>query len=52
VTARDGGAEQELSADLVIDAMGRAAHTPAFLETLGYGRPVEDHIVMHTTYVS
>jgi 2-polyprenyl-6-methoxyphenol hydroxylase-like FAD-dependent oxidoreductase len=52
VTARDGGAEQELSADLVIDAMGRAAHTPAFLETLGYGRPVEDQIVMHTTYVS
>ena len=22
------------------------------LESLGYGRPVEDHIVMHTTYVS
>ena len=52
VTDRDGGAEQELTADLVVDAMGRAAHTPAFLESLGYGRPVEDHIVMHTTYVS
>jgi 2-polyprenyl-6-methoxyphenol hydroxylase-like FAD-dependent oxidoreductase len=49
---RDGGAEQELSADLIVDAMGRAAHTPAFLESLGYGRPVEDHIVVHTTYVS
>ena len=49
---RDGGQEQELAADLVMDAMGRAAHTPAFLESLGYGRPVEDHIVMHTTYVS
>ena len=49
---RDGGAEQELTADLVVDAMGRGAHTPAFLESLGYGRPVEDHIVMRTTYVS
>ena len=52
VVNRDGGAEKELTADLVIDAMGRGAHTPAFLESLGYGRPVEDHIVMHTTYVS
>lgn len=49
---RDGGSEQELTADLVVDAMGRAAHTPAFLDGLGYGRPVEDHIVTHTTYVS
>lgn len=52
VIDRDGGAQQELTADLVVDAMGRAAHTPAFLESLGYGRPAEDHIVMHTTYVS
>jgi 2-polyprenyl-6-methoxyphenol hydroxylase-like FAD-dependent oxidoreductase len=52
VIDRDGGAERELTADLVVDAMGRAAHTPAFLENLGYGRPVEDHIVMHTTYAS
>jgi 2-polyprenyl-6-methoxyphenol hydroxylase-like FAD-dependent oxidoreductase len=52
VVDRVGGDGQELRADLVVDAMGRAAHTPAFLETLGYGRPVEDHIVMHTTYVS
>ena len=52
VVNRDGGAEKGLTADLVIDAMGRGAHTPAFLESLGYGRPVEDHIVMHTTYAS
>jgi 2-polyprenyl-6-methoxyphenol hydroxylase-like FAD-dependent oxidoreductase len=49
---RDGGSEQELPADLIVDAMGRAAHTPAFLESLGYERPAEDHIVVHTTYVS
>jgi 2-polyprenyl-6-methoxyphenol hydroxylase-like FAD-dependent oxidoreductase len=52
VVNRAGGANQELPADLVVDAMGRGAHTPALLEDLGYGRPVEDRIVMHTTYVS
>jgi 2-polyprenyl-6-methoxyphenol hydroxylase-like FAD-dependent oxidoreductase len=52
VVERDGGAEREVSADLTVDAMGRGAHTPAFLESLGYGRPDEDHIVVHTTYVS
>jgi len=52
VVSRDDGAECELTADVVMDAMGRGAHTPAFLDALGYGRPVEDHIVMHTNYVS
>ncbi|OBE98049.1 2-polyprenyl-6-methoxyphenol hydroxylase-like oxidoreductase [Mycolicibacterium elephantis] len=52
VVQRDGGTEKDLTADLVVDAMGRAAHTPALLESLGYGRPAEDHIVTHTTYVS
>jgi 2-polyprenyl-6-methoxyphenol hydroxylase-like FAD-dependent oxidoreductase len=52
VVNRAAGAQQELAADLVVDAMGRGAHTPALLENLGYGRPVEDRIVMHTTYVS
>jgi len=52
VVSRDDGAERELVADVVMDAMGRGAHTPALLDTLGYGRPVEDHIVMHTNYVS
>jgi len=52
VVNRDSGAERELTADLVVDAMGRGAHTPAFLESLGYGRPVEEHIVMRTCYAS
>jgi 2-polyprenyl-6-methoxyphenol hydroxylase-like FAD-dependent oxidoreductase len=52
IVDRAGGAQQELTADLVVDAMGRGAHTPALLEKLGYGRPVEHHVVMHTTYVS
>ncbi|MGB7166454.1 MAG: 2-polyprenyl-6-methoxyphenol hydroxylase-like oxidoreductase [Mycobacterium sp.] len=52
VVNRDDSAARELTADVVMDAMGRGAHTPAFLESLGYGRPVEDHIGMHTHYVS
>jgi 2-polyprenyl-6-methoxyphenol hydroxylase-like FAD-dependent oxidoreductase len=52
VVSHDGAVERELTADVVMDAMGRGAHTPALLESLGYGRPVEDHIVMHTNYVS
>jgi 2-polyprenyl-6-methoxyphenol hydroxylase-like FAD-dependent oxidoreductase len=51
ITGR-GGSEQELAADLVVDAMGRAAHTPALLAGLGYKRPVEDHITVDTTYAS
>ena len=44
--------ERSLAADLVMDAMGRGAHTPAFLENVGYGRPAEHRITMQTTYVS
>jgi 2-polyprenyl-6-methoxyphenol hydroxylase-like FAD-dependent oxidoreductase len=38
---RDTGERSTLNADLVVDAMGRAARTPAFLDKLGYGRPEE-----------
>jgi 2-polyprenyl-6-methoxyphenol hydroxylase-like FAD-dependent oxidoreductase len=31
-----------LDTDLVVDATGRAARTPVFLEGLGYGRPTEE----------
>ncbi|WP_102417032.1 NAD(P)/FAD-dependent oxidoreductase [Mycobacterium sp. 4858] len=41
IVNRDNGLATTLNADLVIDAMGRAARTPAFLERLGYGRPPE-----------
>ena len=51
VVNRDSGAEQELTADLVIDAMGRGAHTPNLLESLGYGRPVEDLITRDPTMI-
>lgn len=44
--------ESTLVADLVVDATGRGARTPFWLDSLGYGRPLEDHVVVHVTYVS
>lgn len=41
IVNRDNGLATGLVADLVVDAMGRAGRTPAFLEGLGYGRPAE-----------
>ena len=52
VRARPDGSERVLGADLVVDAMGRGARTPAFLDGLGYGRPVEDHVGVHLVYSS
>jgi 2-polyprenyl-6-methoxyphenol hydroxylase-like FAD-dependent oxidoreductase len=52
VRARTDGSERVLAADLVVDAMGRSARTPAFLEGLGYGRPVEDHVDVRLVYSS
>ena len=52
IRARLDEGEQVLGADLVVDAMGRGARTPAFLEGLGYGRPVEDHVGVRLVYSS
>jgi 2-polyprenyl-6-methoxyphenol hydroxylase-like FAD-dependent oxidoreductase len=52
VRARPDGSERVLRADLVVDAMGRGARTPAFLEGLGYGRPAEDQLGMRLAYSS
>jgi 2-polyprenyl-6-methoxyphenol hydroxylase-like FAD-dependent oxidoreductase len=52
VVSRDNHSQREMTADIVVDAMGRGALTPVLLESLGYRRPVEDHIVMHTNHVS
>lgn len=41
IVNRANGVVSVLDADLVVDATGRAARTPAFLEALGYDRPVE-----------
>ena len=52
VRSRDGGSERVLTADLVVDATGRSARTPAFLDALGYGRPAEDHVSVRVVYSS
>ena len=52
VVNRRTGEDATLSADLVVDATGRGARTPFWLDSMGYGRPVEDHVVVHVTYAS
>ncbi len=52
IVHRAENAESELTADLVVDATGRGSRTPVFLEQLGYYRPREDELVVHTTYAS
>ncbi len=52
IRSRDGDSERVLTADLVVDATGRGARTPAFLETLGYGRPTEDQVGVRLVYSS
>jgi 2-polyprenyl-6-methoxyphenol hydroxylase-like FAD-dependent oxidoreductase len=41
-----------LDTDLVVDATGRAARTPASLERLGYGRPAEERSATSVGYSS
>jgi len=41
-----------LHADLVVDALGRSTRTPAFLDSLGYGRPAENRSMVDVTYAS
>lgn len=43
---------EALAADLVVDASGRGARTPAWLEQLGYARPPEDELKVKVSYVS
>lgn len=52
VRSRDSASERVLTADLVVDATGRSARTPAFLDALGYGRPAEDQVDVRLVYSS
>lgn len=49
---RRSGEESVLRADLVVDATGRGSRMPAWLDAMDYGRPVEDHVVVHLTYIT
>ncbi|MEV7389983.1 MULTISPECIES: FAD-binding protein [unclassified Streptomyces] len=52
VVERAGGAERELTADLVVDATGRGGRTTRWLADLGYEPPREDRIAVDIKYVS
>jgi 2-polyprenyl-6-methoxyphenol hydroxylase-like FAD-dependent oxidoreductase len=52
VRAHDGDTDDVLTADLVVDATGRGARTPALLEGLGYGRPAEETVTVRVIYSS
>ncbi|GAA1074460.1 MAG: FAD-dependent monooxygenase [Nocardiopsis sp. BM-2018] len=42
VVVERGGVEEEVPADLVVDATGRGSRTPLWLAELGFGRPEEE----------
>jgi 2-polyprenyl-6-methoxyphenol hydroxylase-like FAD-dependent oxidoreductase len=48
----DGGAEEVLEADLVVDATGRGSRSPLWLEELGYPRPAQDEVRIGVAYAS
>lgn len=52
ITSRGGDDKRALTADLVVDAMGRGSRTPTFLTELGFDRPIEDEVVMRLAYAS
>lgn len=52
VADRNGGDGRAIAADLIVDAMGRAGRTPAFLESAGFGRPAEHRIAVQVAYSS
>ena len=52
VNARDSARSQTLTADLIIDATGRATRTPLLLERLGFPRPAEQTFTADGIYHS
>jgi 2-polyprenyl-6-methoxyphenol hydroxylase-like FAD-dependent oxidoreductase len=47
-----GPQDQEIVADLVVDATGRGSRTPAWLEEMGFSRPQEERVEVKVTYAS
>jgi 2-polyprenyl-6-methoxyphenol hydroxylase-like FAD-dependent oxidoreductase len=48
----EGGEEETIPADLVVDASGRGSRTPVWLEQLGYPRVEEERTKIDLTYVT
>lgn len=52
VLRRGAQVERQLRADLVVDALGRGARTPAWLSELGFDRPHEEKVPVNVKYTS
>ncbi|WP_436928722.1 FAD-dependent oxidoreductase [Halosimplex halobium] len=52
VTVREDGAVDEIDADLVVDATGRASRTPEWLADHGFAAPPEDRVGIDLQYAS
>lgn len=52
VRDQDAPAEELIEAELVVDATGRGSRTPAWLEELGYQRPVADQVKIGLAYTT
>ncbi len=52
VTNRTNGQEEELGADLVVDATGRGSQAPKWLEQWGFGRPQEVTVKVDVGYAT
>lgn len=50
VTVREGDAEEDLTAELVVDATGRSSRTPSWLENHGYPSPSTDEVHIDLAY--
>jgi len=48
----EGGPEQRVSADLIVDATGRGSRAPIWLEQLGYPPPAEDRVEIGLGYAT
>lgn len=49
---RPGSAEEQVPADLVVDATGRGSRAPEWLEAFGFDRPQEDEVRVDVTYTT
>ena len=52
VRPRDGGGEETLDADLVVDTTGRGSQSPRWLEEAGCGRPEEVSVTVDVGYAT
>lgn len=52
LSVRHQNREETLGADLVIDASGRASHSPKWLQEWGFGLPEESSVKIHVGYAT